>query len=66
MSRLATEVNRSGNTIVPLKLYFNERGMAKLLIGLAKGKKAYDKREVEANRDWNREKARVMKEGGRG
>ncbi len=66
LSRLATEVNRSGNTIVPLKLYFNERGMAKLLIGLAKGKKAYDKREVEANRDWNREKARVMKEGGRG
>lgn len=66
LSRLATEVNRSGNTIVPLKLYFNDRGMAKLLIGLAKGKKAYDKREVEANRDWNREKARVMKEGGRG
>jgi SsrA-binding protein len=66
LARLATEVNRSGNTIVPLKLYFNERGMAKLLIGLAKGKKNYDKRATEANRDWNRDKARIMKEGGRG
>jgi SsrA-binding protein len=66
LSRLAAEVNRAGNTIVPLKLYFNERGMAKLLIGLAKGKKNYDKRAVEAKRDWNRDKARIMKEGGRG
>ena len=61
LSRLATEVNRSGNTIVPLKLYFNDRGMAKLLIGLAKGKKNFDKRATEANRDWNREKARLLK-----
>jgi SsrA-binding protein len=66
LSRLSTEVNRSGNTIVPLKLYFNERGMAKLLIGLAKGRKNFDKRALEANRDWNRDKARIMKEGGRG
>ena len=66
LSRLATEVNRSGNTIVPLKLYFNERGIAKVLIGLAKGKKNFDKRATEASRDWNREKARVLKEGGRG
>ena len=66
LSRLATEVHRSGNTIVPLKLYFNDRGIAKLLIGLAKGKKNYDKREVERNRDWNRDKSRIMKEGGRG
>src|SRR3569833_1787567 len=43
LSRLATEVYRSGNTFVPLKLFFNERGMAKLLIGLAKCKKSYDK-----------------------
>src|SRR6185437_5052474 len=62
LSRLSTEVHRSGNTIVPLKLYFNERGLAKLLIGLAKGKKNYDKREVERNRDWNRDKSRIMKE----
>ena len=66
LSRLSTEVHRSGNTIVPLKLYFNERGLAKLLIGLAKGKKNYDKRATEASRDWNREKARLIKEGGRG
>ena len=66
LARLTEEVQRSGNTIVPLKLYFNERGMAKLLLGLAKGRKTYDKREVERNRDWNRDKARIMKEGGRG
>ena len=65
LSRLSTEVNRGGNTIVPLKLYFNDRGIAKLLIGLAKGRKNYDKREVEKNRDWNREKSRIMKDGGR-
>ncbi len=64
--KLADGVDRSGNTIVPLKLYFNERGMAKLLIALAKGKKNFDKRETERNRDWNRDKARIMKEGGRG
>ena len=51
---------------MPLKLYFNEHGKAKLLIGLAKGRKNYDKREVERDRDWNRDKARIMKEGGRG
>jgi SsrA-binding protein len=48
---------------VPLKLYFNEQGRAKLLIGLGKGKKSFDKRETEKNRDWNREKARLMKHG---
>lgn len=66
LAKLTDEVQRSGNTIVPLKLYFNERGMAKLLIGLAKGRKNYDKRELERDRDWNRDKARIMKEGGRG
>ena len=63
LSRLSSEVSRGGNAIVPLKLYFNERGMAKLLIGLAKGKKRYDKRETERNRDWGREKARILKNG---
>ena len=66
LAKLAEEVQRGGNTIVPLKLYFNERGTAKLLIGLAKGRKNYDKREVQRDRDWNRDKARIMKEGGRG
>jgi SsrA-binding protein len=66
LARLSEGVDRAGNTIVPLKLYFNDRGIAKLLIGLAKGKKSFDKRETEKTRDWNREKGRLLKEGGRG
>jgi SsrA-binding protein len=66
LARLDQEVSRAGNTIVPLKLFFNDQGRAKVLIGLGKGKKNYDKRETERNRDWNRDKARIMKEGGRG
>jgi len=66
LARLSEGVERAGNTIVPLKLYFNEHGKAKLLIGLAKGKKSFDKRETEKNRDWKREQGRIMKEGGRG
>ena len=66
LAYLTQEVERSGNTIVPLKLYFNEHGKAKLLIGLAKGKKSFDKRETLKTRDWNREKSRILKEGGRG
>ncbi|MBU1286905.1 MAG: SsrA-binding protein SmpB [Alphaproteobacteria bacterium] len=61
--KLSQEVERAGRTIVPLKLYFNDRGIAKLLIGTATGRKAHDKREVEAKRDWARQKARIMKEG---
>ena len=63
LAELAEGVERAGNTIVPLKLYFNEHGKAKLLIGLGKGKKSFDKRETEKNRDWNREKSRLMKHG---
>lgn len=66
LARLDAEVARAGNTIVPLKLFFNDQGRAKLLIGLGKGKKNYDKRETERNRDWNRDKSRILKEGGRG
>jgi SsrA-binding protein len=66
LARLSESVERAGNTIVPLKLYFNDRGIAKLLIGVAKGKKSFDKRETEKKRDWNREKSRIMKEGARG
>jgi SsrA-binding protein len=51
-------------TIIPLRLYFNERGMVKIEIALAKGKKLHDKRETEKNRDWNRDKNRIMKERG--
>lgn len=57
-------VQREGRTLIPLRLYFNARGIAKLELGLAKGKKAHDKRESEKTRDWNREKARVMRERG--
>ena len=64
IAKLAQAVERKGYTIAPLKLYFNDRGIAKLLIGLAKGKKSYDKRDVEKNRDWNREKSRLMREKG--
>jgi len=63
LARLQQAVERSGNTIVPLKFYFNDRGIAKVLLGIAKGKKNYDKRETEKKRDWNREKSRLMKSG---
>ena len=61
INKLIGAVEREGMTIVPLKLYFNEHGKAKLLIGLGKGKKSFDKRETEKNRDWGREKARLLK-----
>jgi SsrA-binding protein len=63
LAKLSQEVERAGRTIVPLKFYFNDRGIAKLLIGTATGRKNYDKRNVEAKRDWDRQKARILKEG---
>jgi SsrA-binding protein len=64
LARLAQGLEREGMTLVPLKLYFNEKGVAKLQLGLAKGKKLHDKRETDAKRDWDRQKARLMKERG--
>lgn len=64
MSRLFNAVSREGMSIVPLRLYFNVRGLAKLEIALARGKKTHDKRETEKKRDWNREKARLLRERG--
>ena len=64
IGRLMGAVEKQGNTIVPLKLYFNGRGKAKLLIGLAKGKQNHDKRQTERDRDWNRQKSRLMKDFG--
>ncbi len=64
ITRLRNGMAREGMTIVPLKLYFNDRGIAKLEIALAKGKKVHDKRETEKNRDWQRDKARIMREQG--
>lgn len=64
INKLAGAVERNGMTLIPLKLYFNERGRAKLLLGLAKGKKLHDKRETSKERDWNRQKSRLLKTGG--
>ena len=50
-------------TLVPLKLYFNDKGKVKVLVGIAKGNKIVDKRETEKRRDWQREKARLLKNG---
>ncbi len=61
LAKLSQEIERAGRTIVPLKLYFNDKGRAKVLIGVATGRKAHDKRETEAKRDWQRDKARLLK-----
>ena len=62
--KLSIAVERQGMTMVPLELYFNARGIAKLKIALAQGKKLHDKREADKKRDWNREKARLMRDKG--
>jgi len=62
--KLAIAVDRQGMTLVPLELYFNERGIAKLKLALVKGKKLHDKREDEKKRDWQREKARLLRDKG--
>ena len=64
IARLAGAVQRDGMTLIPLKLYFNDRGLAKLELGLGRGKRKYDKREAEKRRDWDRQKARLMREKG--
>ncbi len=64
MNRLIGAVTREGMTLIPLRLYFNGQGRAKLELALAKGKKKYDKRETIKARDWQREKARVMRARG--
>lgn len=61
INKLAGAVEREGMTIVPLKLYFNERGRAKVELALARGKKLHDKRETEKKRSWEREKGRLMR-----
>ena len=55
-------IRRDGYTLVPLSLYFNQKGVAKLSIGLAKGRKKHDKREASKQRDWDRQKHRLLKE----
>ena len=61
LSRLWNATQRQGMTLVPLSMYFNGKGIAKLKIGIAKGKKAQDKRQTEAKRDWQRQKARLLR-----
>jgi SsrA-binding protein len=64
LSKLWQAIGREGMTLVPLKLFFNEKGIAKLELGIAKGKKLGDKRETEKQRDWARDKARLMRDRG--
>jgi SsrA-binding protein len=64
MEKLVGAVQREGMTIVPLRVYFDERGRAKVEIALAKGKQAHDKRETEKQRDWQREKGRLLRDKG--
>ena len=64
LAKLSQGIEREGMTIVPLKVYFNEKGRAKVEIALAKGKKLHDKRETEKKRDWQREQGRIMRDRG--
>lgn len=63
LAKLWSETQRKGMTLVPLVLYFNHRGKVKLKIGIAKGKKAHDKRADQAKRDWGRQKQRLLRHG---
>jgi SsrA-binding protein len=64
IDRLLGAVKRDGITLIPLAIYFNERGRAKLQLGLAKGKRKADKRQAEKERDWQRDRARLMRDKG--
>ena len=64
LDKLIGAVQREGRTIIPTKLYWNDKGLAKLEIAVAKGKKLHDKRATEADRDWKREQGRLMRDKG--
>jgi SsrA-binding protein len=64
IDKLIASVQREGRTLIPMRLYFNDKGRAKLELALAKGKKLHDKREATAERDWARDKARLMRDKG--
>jgi SsrA-binding protein len=64
ITKLSDAVNKQGMTVVPLRLYFNERGIAKVELGVAQGKKMADKRQTEKDRSWQRDKARLLREKG--
>jgi SsrA-binding protein len=65
INRLMGAVKREGVTLIPLAIYFNPRGQAKLELGVAKGRRKADRREVEKTRDWQRDRARIMRENKR-
>jgi SsrA-binding protein len=64
INKMRVAVGREGMTLIPLSVYFNPRGRAKVELALAKGKKLHDKRETEKDRDWKREQGRIMRERG--
>src|SRR3954451_16250527 len=64
IDKLIGATQREGFTVIPLKIYFNDRGRAKVELGLGRGKKLHDKRETEKERTWNREKSRLMRDKG--
>lgn len=64
LNKLMGAVDREGRTLVPLRLYFNDKGLAKLELALAKGKKAADKREAKKEQDWKRQQARLLRDKG--
>ena len=64
IDKLLAAVQREGRTVVPTRLYFDDKGRVKLELALAKGKKLHDKRATEADRDWKRDQARIMRDRG--
>lgn len=62
LDKLAAGIKQKGVTLIPMSVYFNDRGMAKVEIGVATGKKKHDKRATEKDRDWQRDKARLMRD----
>ena len=64
IGRLSVAIQREGMTLVPLELYFNTRGIAKLRLAVAKGRKVHDKRDAVRTRDWERQKSRLLREKG--
>ncbi len=64
INKMIGAVQRKGTTVVPLAVFFNKLGIAKVLLGIASGKKQHDKRQAEKTRDWQREKSRIMREKG--
>ena len=64
LRKLASAVEKEGRTLAPLRLYFNDRGIAKLELALAKGKKAHDKREATKDREWKRQQGRLLRDKG--